>query len=1108
MISKSLSIIAVLGLVLNSSTWATPRKPVVPKKGVQCVESVLESDQGLSGRADPAQLWSLSRSKKQQDDIGYVLGRQDELNATLIAQEEKTIETGQVPGPRGASPKGLSTYVEGLPASVKQDFVLRYLQKNGTSSQAVTEIISRLEPTEGVRDAVTKFLSQSPFLDGSGNQAAFTKEQVRQMFTPKRFQEFFPWVAKKEINLVVAPETKLLVAVKTSPLIATENGLDPALLGVGAVDRRHYETEVPRTAVRQVLHYDPVVLPRVLKDQMDADFHLEGLTPEEQIHGLVVQGHYEKDGNSLYVDFSAKRGVADIESDVPKINRALKVSLENGTLRQQKPIVRRLFAYNWAMNSNSNLIASLRQTALRVAEVDPGFTPLRIEIHAFPTRDLYDRVVAYIAKYRARTNPKPNPKALALMDQCTAEMEGVLGIGKNARGLDTVISELNGPKALITQMQAESASFEQLPLQDRLEHLAKVRDGWKEKRLGEGSAVTGPVQANQFDYFTGDRELSGLSMRLEKELIDKLPKDPEAQLTYVDRLSRQILGQVRQDDFLDEGQVKTIEDQLNTIVKDKSMTVERRLELVSDLLNNSVDQVYYGLKRPFGELDERILRMAAHGKETTPVRFLDGTLRSNNVFMLSQLVDAMEEAALARKNISHLIGDTKTRIPARVFNPGQAVGVLRINKNPMELTSSEIGVMSEMPTESGAVGGIVTLGVGARLSHLQLLARSLKIPNVKFSPDAIDLLKPYDGQMVRFVADKSGAVEIVPLGSKSEGVVVAKKKVDVTVPVPDHSISKPISFDAASQHVGKTIAGPKGMVLTELRQNPALRPHVPDGFILPFGFFRRYLKEAGIEPLVDMLGKTNQANTRLVSEISRQIREAIFKNPIPEKMLGEIMKELQRLQKRTGHEAGYFFRSDTNIEDLPNFNGAGLNESVPNVKMDDKSVQDAVRKVWASAFKEKSIFWRGIALGTETVPLAEPSIVVMPTVFAESSGVIISKGGAKWKPGKGYISANWGIGSVVEAGAPVEELTLEGSTPHRFGLTSSAVKPTAKASGGLVNVPIQPGYPVLTPDQIKDLNAKAQEIEKTLGSQPKGWDIEWTVDANGEIGIVQARPNT
>lgn len=306
---------------------------------------------------------------------------------------------------------------------------------------------------------------------------------------------------------------------------------------------------------------------------------------------------------------------------------------------------------------------------------------------------------------------------------------------------------------------------------------------------------------------------------------------------------------------------------------------------------------------------------------------------------------------------------------------------------------------------------------------------------------------------------------------------------------------------------GASYAGPKGANLAKMFQSQSLRNKVPDGFILPFGFFGKYSEAVGIKPWMELLSKTKLENTLLVSLITNKIIQIIGDKPLPEDLMNEALSALSALKERTGHEGGYFVRSDTNIEDLENFNGAGLNESVANVKADRDALDRAIRRVWASPFTEKSIYWRGSALGQPTVTIALPSVVVLPTVSARSSGVLISKGGTDWIEGKGALSANWGIGSVVEAGNPVEEISFEGNAPLRYSQSVSASRPVPNANGGLTLEPVAPGTPVLSARDISLLQSLSSEISPVLGDQRHGWDIEWAIDQEGNLRILQARPN-
>ena len=299
-----------------------------------------------------------------------------------------------------------------------------------------------------------------------------------------------------------------------------------------------------------------------------------------------------------------------------------------------------------------------------------------------------------------------------------------------------------------------------------------------------------------------------------------------------------------------------------------------------------------------------------------------------------------------------------------------------------------------------------------------------------------------------------------------------------------------------------------------MRADPRLKSIVPDEFILPFGYFMEYADRTGLTPLLTGLSKIKLSNKYLISAVSAQVHEHIRTHEIPDQMLEEVMVALEKLGASTGNKHGYFFRSDTNIEDLPGFNGAGLNESEPNVPVDRAKVSAAIRTVWISPFKEKSIFWRGLALGQPAVAIAEPSIVVLATINAESSGVMISRGGPKWELGKGMISSNWGIGSVVGAGNPTDEISFYGAkAPHRYSFTVSREKPMASPSGGFKLEPVAPGLPVISTSSAIKLRDTGNIIERLLGIEKWGWDIEWAIDAehkddgHGGVRILQARPS-
>lgn len=1011
----------------------------------------------------------------------FVLKNQDAVEGGLQRALDSVIQANAPPELFRTQKNPWHSYLQSLPVQIRSEHLWQILQKNSRNLEQTVRLISQLEPIDGVRETLVRFLnSYSP---GGDRLTYFSQEQIVQMFgRENRFLRFFPHLNGSKTNELTI--TAFAIAIRTDPSLGVIGGLDPRWL------RDQADNLSNRNALPQAFGFRPAFQYTRLEAQLQEGFAGPHYAmPAQQIRGLIVQGHYEKIGHSIMEPLNNGRGQAQLEDLAPSIQRKTEIQLEGKgkALEQQPPLIQRLFTVNWSLNTNGSLINNIRNRAIVIAESDRRFWDLRVEIHNFPTHDTLRRVIEY-------HQTMANQPMASEMNTLIRELRQFLGETNGEGNLASVIRDrLEVPDKNRATMMESVADFENQTLTVQLERLDSLRAQWNE-------ILGNPSFGRRRQFLLGDQALSETATVIFSKWLDTLETRP-----FSERIDGITLGlkHLVKDDVLSESQATGYREALDNIARTSHLPEIEKKEMVNLVLKGLVDQVYFRAQDEFGFYDNAMFRATA-SETKVPLKFIDNFMRSGMIFMLSKVIDAQAREIAVAKNISHTIHDRQVQGIVEVYNPGETVGVLRLNKDPMALGRDDIAVFEQMPGESAAVSGFITVGVGARLSHLQLLSKSLKIPNVQIARDLLPELRALDGKWVRFRADENGRLSLEEASRENR---LPQNKNQIQVPLANHSVRDPIEFSRLKDNPSAQYAGPKGVTLAKLFQNQALRDHVPDGVVLPFGFFREYSEKTGLQPLLDLLGQVRLENRYLIGVLTSQIALKIEKTPLPHELLEKAKASIAALEERTGNKLGYFFRSDTNVEDLPNFNGAGLNESVPNVRNDASAIDSAIRRVWISPYTEKSIYWRGEALGSPNVTIAEPSVVIMPTIQAHSSGVLISRGGMDWKPGRGRTSANFGIGSVVEAGRPVEEYTFELGYPLRTSMSVSRTMPVADQSGGLKQVNIQPGTPVLTGKQPLELNQMGQKIEKALGDEPHGWDIEWAFDSSGRFVILQARPN-
>src|SRR5438045_5145815 len=139
---------------------------------------------------------------------------------------------------------------------------------------------------------------------------------------------------------------------------------------------------------------------------------------------------------------------------------------------------------------------------------------------------------------------------------------------------------------------------------------------------------------------------------------------------------------------------------------------------------------------------------------------------------------------------------------------------------------------------------------------------------------------------------------------------------------------------------------------------------------------------------------------------------------------GAVNAQLRAEILRRGHAEfagqGVFARSSNNSEDLPNFNGAGLYTSMPNLKTDDQLIE-GIKTVWASVWNFEAYEARERA-GIDHAKIYM-AVLIQEGINSESSGVMITTDpfNKSSKEPAIYISAKRGLGMRVVEGQRIAE---------------------------------------------------------------------------------------
>jgi hypothetical protein len=748
----------------------------------------------------------------------------------------------------------------------------------------------------------------------------------------------------------------------------------------------------------------------------------------------------------------------------------------------------------------------VRNRAAALADRDPGFQSLRVKIHGSPSASDADAVRAYAARMK---------------DSALAEQ---------ARALATAIDRVYAPRPFDQTLNDAARAFASEPaLQGALREAraAYAQPGGAEQHLHASARLLAQLRDGLPDVRLASQRLRVLDLSLLAE-AEHFRAAAELRAAAGTATRAATIGHLQAGADAAYGTGLMGRRQRDELAKAFTRLVADDLALGDYLAALRAVSLLPGwgtqaLRLHFGEGMDKLAAI-----EPLAEQFIQDQVRGSPLLFYSQQLDRLSRDANRLAGVQHKLLGTEIGAGFTALNPGLARGVLHSKPDMTDVGSFRadgIYLLPETVSDLPPLAGILTAGAGNPLSHVQLLARNLGIPNVAVDASLLPELQRNDGRRIVLAVSPSGLVEINEDGPKWDAAFGPQAAVEQNVMfAPDVAKLDLTKRDFISlrelraSDSGRRV-GPKAAKLGELMS------HFPDrvapGVGIPFGLYReavldRPYKGGGRTVYQWMVERFRRleampAGSAEALRFSEQVRAeiyAIVSSTDPGPRFRERLRAAMAREFGAGFKGGVFIRSDTNVEDLPGFTGAGLNLTLFNAVGFDNIVK-GISEVWASPYTARAWAWRQSHMsGPEHV---YPAVLLLRTVPSDVSGVMVTQDVDNADPGVLSVAVNEGVGGAVD-GQAAESLRVDrrSGSVRLLAVATAPRRLVPLATGDIAKRPTSGADTLLRPAEIAQLIAFADEIPRQFpqrgeDGKPVAADVEFAF-VDGKMWLLQIRP--
>jgi hypothetical protein len=330
-----------------------------------------------------------------------------------------------------------------------------------------------------------------------------------------------------------------------------------------------------------------------------------------------------------------------------------------------------------------------------------------------------------------------------------------------------------------------------------------------------------------------------------------------------------------------------------------------------------------------------------------------------------------------------------------------------------------IVVTDQVPNDIGLTAGLITEAFQTPLAHVNLLSRNRDTPNMALVNAHQDpRIAPLLGTLVRLEVSGAGFSVRPAEAAEAEAFWLSRQPQGPRVRPRLNTELRGVQPLSRYGINGLPVLGAKAAQLAELARvtserepcvGPVPTPATP--MAVPLVHSLEHYEASGARALLTELEADPQFRTDPAARVAglARVRALITQHPVDPTLLRDV----------EGYVAQYFraervrFRSSSNTEDLPGFNGAGLYTSISGQLGDpDRAIDDALRTVWASLWAARAYDEREAHHIDQT--RVAMGVLVHPAFLGEqANGVAISRNVLEPIRAQYYLNTQIGEASVA-----------------------------------------------------------------------------------------------